>query len=69
MKPKSIMLDTAAPLTREELQSLLAVAKGAMQPIIPLEHKRRLSEIGYVKEVLGGLVLTAAGLLRAAEGR
>jgi hypothetical protein len=58
-----------AQLTTEEFASLREVNKGLMQRIIPLEHRERLIELGYIVELLGGLALTNHGRARLAMGR
>ncbi len=40
-----------------------------MQLVIPDEHKKRLLELGFIKEELGGLVLTDTGRMRLAAGK
>ena len=54
------------PLTHEEFVSLRDGAKGLMHRI---EHKKRLIEIGYIEELLGGLRLTGDGRARIAAGK
>ena len=61
--------DINARLTVDEYQSRLDVSKGAMQSGIPVAHKARLLQVGYIKEGLGGLILTDAGQMRIAIGR
>jgi hypothetical protein len=58
----------APPLTREEFVSLRDGAKGMMHRI-PIEHKKRLIELGYIEELLGGLRLTSDGRRRIAAGK
>ena len=58
----------APPLTREEFVSLRDGAKGLMHRI-PIEQKKRLIELGYIEELLGGLRLTNAGRARIAQGK
>ena len=57
----------ASPLTHEEFVSLRDGAKGLMHRI-PIEHKKRLIELGYIEELLGGLRLTSDGRARIAAG-
>ena len=45
----------APPLTHEEFVSLRDGAKGLMHRF-PIEHKKRLIELGYIEELLGGQV-------------
>ena len=55
------MADLAAPpLTHEEFASLRDGANGSMHGI-SIEHKKRLIELGYIEELLGGLRLTSDG--------
>jgi hypothetical protein len=56
------------PLTHEEFVSLRNCAKGLMHRAIPVEHKDRLIQLGYIQELSGGLRLTNAGRLRIVEG-
>ena len=56
------------PLTHEEFVSLRDCAKGLTHRAIPVEHKDRLIQLGYIQELSGGLRLTNAGRLRIAEG-
>ena len=58
----------APPLTHEEVVSLRDCAKGLTHRSIPVEHKDRLIQLGYIQELSGGLRLTNAGRLRVAEG-
>jgi hypothetical protein len=60
--------DISAPLTPGEFQSLRDISKDAMKPVIPNEHRARLLELRYLKEGLGGLMLTDAGQMRLAAG-
>jgi hypothetical protein len=53
-------------LTATQYLSLCEVAKGALRPIIPDEHRAYLIKVGYIKEGLFGLVLTTLGRLRVA---
>jgi hypothetical protein len=63
------MPNLTAQLAPEEFASLLEVNKGLMQCIIPLEHRKRFIQLGYVVELLGGLALTNHGRARLAMGR
>jgi hypothetical protein len=58
----------APPLTRKAFVSLRDGAKGLMHRI-PVEHKKRLIELGYIEELLGGLRLTCDGRARIAAGK
>jgi len=55
------------PLTREEFAALKQI-DDAMEFEIPAEIQERLILIGYVKEVLGGLIVTYEGMLRIVMG-
>jgi hypothetical protein len=64
--------DLSAPLTHEEFVSLRDCAKGLMHRTIPAEHKDRLTQLGYIQELSGGLRLTNTGVadstaIRAAD--
>ena len=59
---------SSPPLTREEFASLRDGAKGLMHRM-PVEHKTKLIELGYIEELLGGLRLTSYGRMRIAEGK
>jgi len=56
-------------LIYEEFVSLRDCAKGLTHRAIPVEHKDRLIQLGYIQELSGGLRLTNAGRLRIAEGK
>jgi hypothetical protein len=58
----------APPLTHEEFVSLRDGSRGLMHRI-PIEHKKRLIELGYIEELLGGLQLTSDGRARIAAGK
>lgn len=60
---------TKKSLTAEEFASLKEVGKGLMQGTIPDVHRKKLISVGYIKEGLGGLMLTDAGKLRLAAGK
>jgi hypothetical protein len=62
------------PITSEEFASLKEVGNGFRRRPIPVEHRRRLLEVGYIREVPTGegepsLALTGAGLKRLVTGR
>lgn len=57
------------PLSPAEFDSLREVSKRVLQRIIPIEHEKRLIQLGVIEQKLGGLVLTPAGELRLAMGR
>jgi hypothetical protein len=59
-------LPSPPPLTADQFASLREVSKGALRQTIPDEHKAHLIKLGYIKEGLGGLVLTDLGRLRVA---
>ncbi len=52
-----------------ELEALRQIAEHPVTPHIPPHVQSRLKDIGYAKEVLGGLVLTDDGLQRIAIDR
>ena len=64
-----------ARLTSEQFASLKEVGNRPMQRTIPDEHKDRLIEAGYIREVLrssdgiSALALTGRGIRRLALGR
>ena len=62
------MPDLNAPLTREELGSLREAATGPIGRVIPVEHKVHLLRLGYLKEGLGGHLVTRIGHMRVAKG-
>jgi hypothetical protein len=56
-------------LTDLELEALRQIAEHPATRNIPDRVQSRLKDIGYAKEVLGGLVLTDDGLQRIAIDR
>jgi len=56
-------------LSDVELDALRQIAAHPATSHIPSRVQSRLKDIGYAKEVLGGLVLTDDGLQRIAEGK
>lgn len=56
-------------LTDLELEALRQIAAHPASHRIPSRAQSRLKDIGYAKEVLGGLVLTDDGLQRIAIDR
>ena len=56
-------------LTDLELEALRHIAEHPATRNIPYRVQSRLKDIGYAKEVLGGLVLTDDGLQRIAIDR
>jgi hypothetical protein len=56
------------PLTREEFAALKQIDDAMEYGTIPVEIQERLILIGYVKEVLGGLIVTHEGMLRIMMG-
>jgi hypothetical protein len=56
-------------LTDLELEALRQIAEHPATRNIPYRLQSRLRDIGYAKEVLGGLVLTNDGLQRIAIDR
>jgi hypothetical protein len=63
------------PLTSEEFASLKQVGNRPMQRTIPDEHRDRLIEAGYIREVVrhsegvSALALTGRGIRRLALGK
>jgi hypothetical protein len=53
-------------LSAFEFESLRQIAAHPVSHHVPSRVQSRLKDIGYVKEVLGGLVLTDDGSLRIA---
>ena len=51
-----------------EFEALRQLAAHPTTHHIPSRIQSRLKDIGYLKEVLGGIVLTEEGLQRIAEG-
>jgi hypothetical protein len=49
-----------------EFEALRQIAAHPVSHCVPSRVQSRLKDIGYVKELLGGLVLTADGLRRIA---
>jgi hypothetical protein len=58
-----------AELSDVELEALRQIGEHPATPHIPPRVQSRLKDIGYAKEVLGGLVLTDDGLQRIAIDR
>jgi CHASE2 domain-containing sensor protein len=56
-------------LTREEFASLKQLAMPESTELPPAKIRERLILIGYVKEVLGGLIVTDEGMLRIVMGK
>jgi hypothetical protein len=52
-----------------EFEALRQLAAHPTTRHIPFGIESRLKDIGYVKEVLGGIVLTKDGLQRISEGK
>jgi hypothetical protein len=52
-----------------ELDALRQIAAHPATPHIPPHVQSRLMDIGYVREVLGAIVLTDDGLQRIATGK
>lgn len=68
MSPPPLLPDPQVPLTPDEFRSLREVSKGLMQHEIPLSHRARLLEVGYIKKGVGGWTLTDAGRARVLSG-
>jgi hypothetical protein len=61
------------PITPEEFASLKEVGNGLRQRPIPVEHRQRLLEVGFIREVttaesVCSLALTGAGPKRLVTG-
>ena len=56
-------------LSDVELEALRQLAAHPVTRYLPSRIQSRLKDIGYVKEVLGGLILTDHGLERIAIGK
>jgi hypothetical protein len=56
-------------LTKEEFKALKQIGDARAEGTIPTKTRNRLIEIGYAKEVLGGLVITEEGMLRIVMGK
>jgi hypothetical protein len=56
-------------LSNVELEALRQLAAHPVTRHLPSRIQSRLKDIGYVKEVLGGLILTDDGLERIAIGK
>jgi hypothetical protein len=56
------------PLTKEEFAVLKRIGYFPANAPPPIQIQQRLVLLGYAKEILGGLVLTDAGLQKIAEG-
>ena len=56
------------PLTCEEFAALKQIDDAREYETIPVEIQERLILIGYVEEVLGGLIVTHEGMLRIVMG-
>ena len=52
-----------------EFEALRQLAAHPTTHLIPPRIQSRLKDIGYAKEVLGGIVLTKDGLQRISEGK
>lgn len=56
-------------LNELEFEALRQLASHPIAHHIPPRIQSRLKDIGYAKEVLGGIVLTKDGLQRISEGK
>ena len=56
------------PLTREDFAALKQIDDAREYETIPVGIQERLILIGYVEEVLGGLIVTHEGMLRIVMG-
>jgi hypothetical protein len=55
-------------LTTDEFSALEGIRDGKKRPV-PKDLRDHLLELGYIREVLGGLALTDAGQMRLALGK
>jgi hypothetical protein len=58
-------LPSADDLTAAEFTSLCLVASGFMSRTIPKAHQARLTELGLIQSLMGGLMATPAGRMVA----
>jgi hypothetical protein len=67
----TLVMDQILPpeLNFSEFEALRQLAAHPATGHIPHHIQSRLKDIGYVKEVLGGIVLTKDGLQRISEGK
>ena len=59
--------NTPDALSHEEFKTLKEIGAGTARSI-PSAHRERLIRLGYVKELLGNLILTEDGLTRISLG-
>lgn len=59
--------NTPDPLSHEEFKTLREIGAGTARSISSA-HRERLIRLGYVKELLGNLILTEDGLTRVSLG-
>lgn len=58
-------LPNAMDLTAAEFLSLRLVARGFMSRTIPKAHQKRLIELGLIRVLMGGLLVTPTGRMVA----
>lgn len=58
-------IPSQSDLTVRELLTLREIARGFRSRAIPAEQKARLLHLGLIHEVLGGLMITPAGIMVA----
>jgi hypothetical protein len=58
-------MPTAADLTPAEFFALRQVAKGFISRTISKPHQARLIQLGLIQSLMGGLMITPAGLMVA----
>jgi hypothetical protein len=56
-------------LTNEEFKALQQIGDAREKRAIPSQIRKRLIDLGYAKDVLGGLVVTEEGMLRIVMGK
>jgi hypothetical protein len=58
-------IPSAEDLTAAEFLSLRLVARGFMSRTIPKAHQSRLIELGLIRSLMGGLLVTPSGRMVA----
>jgi hypothetical protein len=58
-------LPSAEDLTSAEFTSLCLVARGFMSRTVPKAHQARLIELGLIRSLMGGLMVTPVGRMVA----
>jgi hypothetical protein len=54
-------VEPGAKVSLEELLSLRRIANGVRPEAIPLAHRRRFADLGWIESQIGGLALTNTG--------